>query len=98
MNMTADEMLRTPRPTLPTPGSWLGMGRRLVAGVVGSVVAWGTRPVEEVDSYSGPEWEGPDPLAFDLLSSEAFAADHRLAAAGTADVRTAELAQANGRR
>jgi len=68
------------------------MGRRLVAGVIGAVVAWGTRPVEEVDSYSDPELEVPDPLAFDLLT-----ADLRPDAAGSDGLAIAELVSAHGR-
>jgi hypothetical protein len=75
MNMTTSEKLRTSLPASAVPGSWMGMGRRLVAGLVGAVVAWGTRPVEDVDSYSGPELEVLDPLAFDLLTVDVLTDD-----------------------
>jgi hypothetical protein len=78
------------------------MGRRLVAGVIGAVVAWGTRPVEEVDSYSDPELEVPDPLAFDLLTAGLLTADLRpdaagSDAAGSDGLAIAELVSAHGR-
>jgi hypothetical protein len=97
MNMTAVDNLRTPRLALADPGSWPRMGRRLVAGLVGAVVAWGTRPVEEVDAYSGPDFDGPDPLAFDLLASDVAAADPLPDDAASDGVRTAELVRAHGR-
>jgi HAD superfamily hydrolase (TIGR01490 family) len=53
------ETSRLPRVSVRDIPSWGQLGRRLVAGAVGAVVASGTRPVEDVDDLDGDDVPGP---------------------------------------
>jgi HAD superfamily hydrolase (TIGR01490 family) len=62
------ETARLPRISLASPGSWVRMGQRALAGSVAAVVSRGTRPVEDVDWY-----EGVDRAAADAADDDALA-------------------------
>lgn len=73
------ETARLPRVSVADPSSWVGLGRRLVAGTVGALVSRGTQPVEaldDLDAWPDGDWAGPDGAGADV-------AGHDGAGAGT---------------